>query len=53
MALPVSTPPNAIAYSTGLVTSSQMARAGIIMGIVSLVLGYTLLFFLGGIGYFA
>ena len=53
MALPVSTPPNAIAYSTGLVTSSQMARTGIIVGIISLILGYTLLFALGSIGYFA
>ena len=53
MALPVSTPPNAIAYSTGLVTSSQMARTGIIVGVISLILGYTLLFVLGNIGYFA
>jgi sodium-dependent dicarboxylate transporter 2/3/5 len=53
MALPVSTPPNAIAYSTGLITSSQMARTGIIVGIISLTLGYSLLFLLGSMGYFA
>ena len=53
MALPVSTPPNAIAYSTGLITSSQMARTGIIVGVISIILGYSLLFILGSIGYFA
>ena len=53
MALPVSTPPNAIAYSTGLIKSSQMARTGIIVGVISLILGFSLLFFIGKMGYFA
>ncbi len=47
MALPISTPPNAIAYSTGLIKSSQMATIGIIIGFISIVLGYTLLVFTG------
>ncbi|MCD8281644.1 MAG: SLC13 family permease [Prevotella sp.] len=51
MALPISTPPNAIAYSTGLVRTGQMARMGIIVGIISMILGYSLLIFLGSQGY--
>ena len=38
MALPVSTPPNAIAYSTGAVTTKSMAWVGIAVGAVSLLL---------------
>ena len=52
MALPISTPPNAIAYSTGLIKSSQMATIGIIIGFISIVLGYTLLVFTGRMGIF-
>lgn len=40
MALPISTPPNAIAASTGMVSSKQMARVGIIIGVVGLIFGY-------------
>lgn len=36
MALPVSTPPNAVAYSTGLVSSGQMAVVGLVVGLVGL-----------------
>ncbi len=38
MALPVSTPPNAIAYSTGMVTTANLARVGLIIGLVGLAL---------------
>ena len=38
MALPVSTPPNAIAYSTGAVKTTDMAIVGLAVGVVSLVL---------------
>ncbi len=51
MALPISTPPNAIAYSTGLVHTNEMAKMGIIVGIISMALGYGLLIFLGSEGY--
>lgn len=53
MALPISTPPNAIAYSTGLIKSSQMATIGIIIGFISIALGYTLLVFAGRMGIFS
>ncbi len=47
MCLPVSTPPNALAASTGMITNKQMATVGIIMGAVGLVLGYLMLIFIG------
>ena len=47
MCLPVSTPPNALAHSTGMITTKQMAVVGIIMGAVGLVLGYAMLIFIG------
>ncbi len=53
MALPISTPPNAIAHSTGLIKSSQMLRVGLIIGIVSLIIGYTLIITIGKTGFFA
>ena len=47
MCLPVSTPPNALAASTGMITTKQMATVGIIMGAVGLILGYLMLIFIG------
>lgn len=47
MCLPVSTPPNALAHSTGMITTRQMATVGIIMGAVGLTLGYLMLIFIG------
>lgn len=38
MVLPISTPPNAIAISTGMVKTSEMARSGVLIGIIGLVL---------------
>lgn len=40
MILPVSTPPNSLAYSTGLIESKDMAKAGVIIGIVGLIVLY-------------
>lgn len=40
MILPVSTPPNSLAYSTGLIESRDMAKTGIILGIVGLCIVY-------------
>lgn len=51
MCLPISTPPNAIAYSTGLVKQNDMLKMGLICGIVSLVLGYSVLYFIGKSGF--
>ena len=50
MCLPISTPPNAIAYSTGLVKQNDMLKIGLTVGIITLVLGYSLLFVVGKIG---
>lgn len=47
MCLPVSTPPNALAHSTGMITTKQMATVGIIMGTVGLTIGYLMLIFIG------
>lgn len=47
MLLPISTPPNALAYSTNLVKQNDMLRIGLIVGIISLVIGYGMLFALG------
>jgi len=43
MALPISTPPNAIAYSAGTFTTKQMALTGSIIAIAGLVINYLLL----------
>lgn len=50
MALPISTPPNAIAYSTGLVNTKQMAKVGLIIGVISMILCYVMLIMLGSMG---
>ena len=47
MVLPISTPPNALAYATNLVHQNHMAKIGLIVGILSMLLGYTLLYFMG------
>ncbi|MCR5841487.1 MAG: SLC13 family permease [Bacteroidales bacterium] len=43
MLFPISTPPNAIASSTGLVQTKDMTKVGIIIGVIGFVLGYFLL----------
>ena len=50
MCLPISTPPNAIAHSTGLVKQNEMVKIGITIGIIGLVLGYLVLYFVGQAG---
>lgn len=50
MVLPISTPPNALAYATNLVKQNDMAKIGLIIGIISMVLGYSLLFIIGEMG---
>ena len=50
MSLPISTPPNAIAYSTGLINQKDMVRVGVAVGIIGLILGYGLLILYGKIG---
>ena len=50
MILPVSTPPNAIAFSTGMVEVKHMRTMGVIMGVVGLILAFTLLIIIGKAG---
>ena len=47
MILPISTPPNALAFSTNLVKQNDMVKIGIIMGVTSMVMGYLMLYLLG------
>lgn len=51
MILPISTPPNAMAHATGLIQQKDMVKVGIIIGVISLILGYTMLIFLGSNGF--
>ena len=49
MILPISTPPNALAYATNLIQQKDMIKMGIIVGIISVVLGYAVLFAAGSL----
>lgn len=46
MALPISTPPNALAHATGVIETKDMLRIGSLVGIVGLVLVFVLLYLL-------
>jgi sodium-dependent dicarboxylate transporter 2/3/5 len=47
MVLPISTSPNALAYATNLVQQKDMVKTGLIMGIISMLMGYGLLYLIG------
>ena len=47
MCLPISTPPNALAHSTGIINTRQMTVVGLIVGVVGFVLAYLMLIFIG------
>jgi sodium-dependent dicarboxylate transporter 2/3/5 len=47
MILPISTPPNALAFATGHIKQNEMAKMGIIMGVISMVLGFGLVYLMG------
>ena len=47
MILPISTPPNALAYATGYVQQKDMSKMGIIMGVISMVMGFGLVYLMG------
>jgi len=47
MILPISTPPNAIAHSTGFIDQKDMMKVGIIIGVLGIILGYAMLIFVG------
>ena len=44
MILPISTPPNAIAHSTGFIQQKDMIKVGLIIGLIGLVIGYCWMF---------
>lgn len=50
MSLPISTPPNALASATGLVETPDMAKVGVIIGLVGLILTLVMLWILHTIG---
>ena len=43
MLFPISTPPNAIASSTGLITTHDMTKVGLVIGVVGLCISYAVL----------
>jgi len=49
MALPVSTPPNAIAYGSGLIKLRDMAKIGAIIGLISLIFVTIAIYFIGNL----
>ena len=47
MVLPISTPPNALAYATNLVEQKDMSKIGLLMGVISMVFGFGLVYLMG------
>lgn len=52
MALPISTPPNALAFATGNIETKQMAKPGVLIAIIGLLLNYAMMYLLNVIGFF-
>lgn len=52
MALPISTPPNALAFGTGLISTKQMARPGIIIASIGVLLSYLMIYILQLLNFF-
>ena len=52
MALPISTPPNALAHATGEIETNDMAKVGTLMGIIGLLLVFIVLFVLKQASFF-
>ncbi len=49
MALPISTPPNALAYAKGFIKQKDMATVGIIVGVIAIALAYVELIMFKGL----
>lgn len=47
MVLPISTPPNAMVHATGIIKQKDMAKVGLIIGVVGFALGYMMLIIMG------
>ena len=52
-ALPISTPPNAIAYATGVVPQSCMAKSGVVLCLIGFTLAIVMSYMLINIGFFS
>ena len=50
MILPISTPPNALAHATGMIEQKDMQKAGLLVGVMTLALGYGMLILIGKTG---
>ena len=50
MSLPVSTPPNALAYASGHIKNTQMLKVGVILGIIGLLATFSMVFILNKVG---
>ncbi len=51
MSLPISTPPNALAYASGHVETKQMAKVGVLLGIIGILITYAMLYLLDQMSY--
>lgn len=52
MTLPISTPPNALASATGMVETRDMAKTGLVIGLVGLVMTFAMLWLMQLMGFF-
>ena len=50
MSLPISTPPNALAYASGNIKSTQMLKVGVTIGIIGLLATFSMVFLLNKMG---
>jgi solute carrier family 13 (sodium-dependent dicarboxylate transporter), member 2/3/5 len=53
MVLPISTPPNALAYGLGIVKTKDMAIIGVLVGVIGLIMTYAMVYILNLIQYFS
>jgi len=51
MSLPVSTPPNALAHAAGHTSTGQMARVGVTLGVIGVLLSFVMVYILKVIGF--
>lgn len=52
MAMPISTPPNALAYATGFTTTGDMGKSGVCVGIIGLLMSFMMVFLMKLLGFF-
>lgn len=50
MAMPISTPPNALGHATGMISTNDMARSGVIIGFVGILLSFAMLAIMSSLG---